>query len=116
MSKTSKGCLFVIAAALCWSCGGVFLKFIDADIWMISSIRYLTGFIGIVLLSRSLPVFFIRDQEGKLRNKDNESMKPEDIMEMGWVLENVIGTIPAIEELVDDAHAVVALKGVEENN
>ena len=58
----------------------------------------------------------IRDQEGKLRNKDNESMKPEDIMEMDWLLENVIGTIPSIEELVDDAHAVVALKGVEENN
>lgn len=70
MSKTSKGCLFVIAAALCWSCGGVFLKFIDADIWMISSIRYLTGFIGIVLLSRSLPVFFIRDQEGKISRND----------------------------------------------
>ena len=43
-------------------------------------------------------------------------MKPEHIMEMDWLLENVIGTIPSIEELVDDAHAVVALKGVEENN
>ena len=47
-------------------------------------------------------------------NKENESMKPEDIMNMDWLNENVIGTIPAIDELVDGAKAVVELKGVEE--
>lgn len=70
MNKTSKGCLFVIAAALCWSCGGVFLKFIDADIWTISALRYLTGFLGIILLTRSLPVFFIKTPDGKVCKKD----------------------------------------------
>ena len=35
-------------------------------------------------------------------------------MKMDWLVENVIGRIPAIGELVDDAYSVVALKGVEE--
>lgn len=57
----------------------------------------------------------IRDQEGRIRNRNDEAMKPEQIMTMDWLLENVIGSIPNIEDLVDTAHAVVELKGVEEN-
>lgn len=53
-------------------------------------------------------------QDGSLKNKEREAMRPEDIMEMDWLVENVIGTIPAIGDLVDGAKAVVVLKGVEE--
>lgn len=53
-------------------------------------------------------------QDGTLKNKARHKMKPEDIMKMDWLVENVIGTIPAIGELVDGAKAVVELKGVEE--
>lgn len=56
----------------------------------------------------------IYSQDGVLMNKENEAMSPEDIMNMDWLAENVVGTIPAIGELVDGAKAVVELKGVEE--
>ncbi len=56
----------------------------------------------------------IYSQDGELMNKEHEEMKPEDIMNMDWLVENVIGSIPAIDELVDGAKAVVELKGVEE--
>ncbi len=64
-----------------------------------------------------MPVFSgeIRDQEGNLRNREQDSMKPENIMKMDWLIENVIGSIPSSEELVDGAKSVVELKGVEEN-
>ncbi len=58
----------------------------------------------------------IRSQDGSLKNGEDEEMSPEKIMKMDWLVENVIGRIPAIGELVDDAHSVVALKGVEEKN
>lgn len=57
----------------------------------------------------------IHSQEGQLRNKANEIMKPEDIMKMDWLVENVIGDIPSSSELIEGAKSVVELKGVEEN-
>lgn len=57
----------------------------------------------------------IHSQDGILRNRSNTGMKPEDIMRMDWLVENVIGDIPALEELVEGAKSIVELKGVEEN-
>lgn len=57
----------------------------------------------------------IYSQDGILRNRSNTGMKPEDIMRMDWLVENVIGDIPALEELVEGAKSIVELKGVEEN-
>lgn len=57
----------------------------------------------------------IRSQDGELRNKDNEVMSPEDIMKMDWLVENVVGDIPTINELNEGAKPVVELKGVEES-
>lgn len=56
----------------------------------------------------------IMAQDGTTKNTDNTGMRPEDIMNMDWLVSNVIGTIPAIDELVDGAKSVVELKGVEE--
>lgn len=53
-------------------------------------------------------------QDGTIKNQIHKEMKPEDIMEMDYLVENVVGTIPAISDLVDGAKAVVVLKGVEE--
>ena len=57
----------------------------------------------------------IRDQEGHLMNKEYEEMKARDIMKMDYLVENVIGSIPKKEEVVDEAKAVVEIKGVEES-
>ena len=56
----------------------------------------------------------IYSQDAELKNEKNVAMKPEDIMEMDWLVENVIGSIPPMETLIDAAQTVVQLKGVEE--
>lgn len=56
----------------------------------------------------------IWSQDGQLRNEKENTMKPETIMEMDWLVNNVIGSIPSMETLVDAAQPVVQLKGVED--
>ncbi len=56
----------------------------------------------------------IWSQDGELRNKKNKTMKPENVMEMDWLNDNVIGSIPQMETLIDAAQPVVQVKGVEE--
>ena len=54
----------------------------------------------------------IKDQNGIIRNNNNEHMMPEEIMKMNWLAENVVGDIPDIDELKDSAKSIVELKGV----
>ena len=57
-----------------------------------------------------------RSQDGLIRNDEDTKLSPADIMEMNYLLDNVIGEIPEIDELYDGAKEIVALKGVEEEN
>lgn len=57
----------------------------------------------------------IHSQDGTIRNKEEEVMRPEDVMKMDWLVENVIGDIPSIDEFIEGAKPVVELKGVEES-
>ena len=52
------------------------------------------------------------DQNGTSRLDDTEILKPEDIMTMDWLVDNVIGSIPTIDNLYDDAKPVVQLRGL----
>lgn len=54
----------------------------------------------------------LKDQEGNIRNKDNEQMDWNEIAEMDWLLENVIGIIPKLEDFSEDAKRVIRLHGV----
>ena len=56
----------------------------------------------------------IRSQDGTLRNEKEETMKPEAIMEMDWLVDNVVGSIPSMDTLIAAARPVVQLKGVED--
>lgn len=56
----------------------------------------------------------IYSQDGVLRNPAGERMKPEDIMKMDWLAENVIGEIPTVDLLTEHAKPVVESKGVED--
>lgn len=56
----------------------------------------------------------IIDQNGNIRNKPEKEMKPEDIMNMDYLVENVIGTIPNLMEVIDDAKSVIQVKGIDE--
>ncbi len=52
------------------------------------------------------------DQEGLLRCKEGELISPEDSITMDWLLDNIIGKLPTIDELIDDAHNVVKYYGI----
>ncbi len=53
-------------------------------------------------------------QDGTKKNGEFHEMKPEDIMKMDYLVENIVGSIPAADALVEGAKEVVELKGVEE--
>ena len=57
----------------------------------------------------------IYSQDGTLRNLAEQAMSADDIMKMDWLVENVIGEIPSIDLLQEQAKHVVELKGVEES-
>lgn len=54
----------------------------------------------------------ILDKEGSVRCLTTEILKPENIITMDWLVDNVIGSIPTIDELTDDAKPVVLLRGL----
>lgn len=49
-----------------------------------------------------------------VKNENGKRLNPEDIMMMNWLVENIEGDIPEINELKDEAKAIVELKGVTE--
>ena len=52
------------------------------------------------------------DQEGAVRHEDEKPMDPEEIITMNWLVDNVVGYIPSMDELTDEAKQIVALQGV----
>ena len=52
------------------------------------------------------------DQEGTLRCEPAVSFKPEDIVKMDWLSDNIVGDIPTIDELKDEAKPIVELRGL----
>lgn len=54
----------------------------------------------------------LTDQNRDTRYESANAMKPEDIMKMDWLVENVIGKIPTIDELKEEAQPVVLLRGL----
>jgi basic membrane lipoprotein Med (substrate-binding protein (PBP1-ABC) superfamily) len=55
----------------------------------------------------------LTSQNGVVRNEDDGPMLMEDIYKMDWLAENVIGTVPSKDELIDDAKDVVVLQGLD---
>lgn len=54
----------------------------------------------------------IYDQKGNLICEEGRSIKPEEIVRMDWLAENVVGSVPAFEELTKEAQELVQLQGV----
>lgn len=54
-------------------------------------------------------------QDGSLRNEAGNKMTPYEIMTMDWLADNVLGSIPHIDELTDDAKTVVEIQGVKKD-
>ncbi len=54
----------------------------------------------------------ITSKSGTEKNEKGEDMLPEDIMLMNWLVDNIEGEIPELEDLKDEAKGIVVLKGV----
>lgn len=52
-------------------------------------------------------------QDGLVPTRGSEALTPEEIIEMDWLAENVIGRIPDIDELSDQARPVLSQQGVQ---
>ena len=51
-------------------------------------------------------------QNGVVRDDEDGEMSPEEIMKMDWLADIVVGSIPTLDELVEDARDVVTFQGV----
>ena len=56
----------------------------------------------------------IRDQAGRARCEGDNRLSPADIIAMDWLVDNVVGGIPAKDELKEQARALVELQGIRE--
>ena len=80
------------------------------------AVRRLTNHMKYDICKGDIVPFYgeIYAQDGTLKNGENEELSPREIMKMDYLVENVIGSIPSMDTLIDDAKVVVELKGVEE--
>lgn len=60
----SNGIIFLFIAGLCWSTGGIFLKFTSCDALTASGARSFFALIAIIILNRKLPLFRLKNDDG----------------------------------------------------
>ena len=53
----------------------------------------------------------IYSQDGQIQCEENDSLTPEEITTMNWLTENVVGQIPAFDDLTEEARSLVRLQG-----
>jgi len=56
----------------------------------------------------------IRSQDGVERCMADGRLSPADVITMDWLTDNVVGSFPELEELKDEAKALVELQGIRE--
>jgi hypothetical protein len=54
----------------------------------------------------------IYSQDGLIHNSTTESLTEEEIVTMDWLMDNVIGYIPTVDEFEEDVQPIVQLQGV----
>ena len=54
----------------------------------------------------------ILSQDGTLRCSSGKAMTPAEIIAMDWLCDNVIGTIPSLEDMKPEAQAFVEIQGI----
>ena len=56
----------------------------------------------------------IRDQAGEIRCPVDSRLTPADVIAMDWLVDNVVGGFPTIDEVKDESRALVELQGIKE--
>jgi len=76
--------------------------------------RRLVNLIKTLIMEERFSPFWgeIRAQDGSLKSEEGVEMDVDDIIKMDWLVENVIGDIPSIDELDESARELVEMKGV----
>jgi len=54
----------------------------------------------------------LRSQEGCVRTESDPSLTSMDIIRMDWLNENIVGEIPEVSVLTDEAKSTVSVSGV----
>ena len=76
--------------------------------------RQLLGLLESAIADQTMNIFTgpIYDQQGNLRVKEGETLSPIQIVQMDWLVDNVVGDFPKLEELNPEAQALVQISGV----
>ncbi len=56
------------------------------------------------------------DQNGRKRNEDGNTLTPEQIITMDWLLDNVDGEIPTINEMIEGSMSIINEQGILNNS
>lgn len=54
----------------------------------------------------------LTDQDGQLRLDAGHTFKPENIVKMDWLVDNVVGFVPTLDQLKEEAQPIVQLRGL----
>lgn len=54
----------------------------------------------------------LRSQDGTVMNRADEIIAPQEIITMDWLVDNVVGRIPLITDLTEEAQAVAKMQGL----
>ena len=54
----------------------------------------------------------LRDQDGVLRCDADRRLTPAEILCMDYLADNIVGTLPAMDELIESARPLVRLQGI----
>ncbi len=57
----------------------------------------------------------LRDQNGTLKNQEDQAIPPQEIITMDWLMDNVVGEMPSISDLTEEAQAVVRMQGLKDS-
>ncbi len=58
----------------------------------------------------------IRNQAGTIISEEGEDLEVEEIITMNYLVDNVVGEIPEIDDLKEEARALVEIKGVQQGS
>ena len=73
----------------------------------------------ITFLSQSIqsgsfhPFSTICSQDGICRCKEDQKLSPKEIVTMDWLADNVLGSVPKMQELTEEAKELVKLQGID---
>ena len=57
----------------------------------------------------------LHDQNGNMRNKKGNTLTPEEIITMDWLIDNVEGHVPDVEEMNEEAVQIIKAQGIINN-